>query len=448
MVTLQSAPHTKKSLIKTVCIREISSDGRGIGRLNGKTVFIEGALPGEEVDFQIIRKHRDYDDARTLNIYVSSAERVLPKCEHYDVCGGCVLQHLSSSAQLAAKQTSLLLALSRIGRVQPQKILPPVIGPIWGYRRRARLSVHRAYSGEGVNVGFVERHSKRIVGIRCCETLHPKIGALIGPLATVIGVLSICNRIPQIEVAIGEHATVLVVRILAQLAEADRKKLSEFEREHAVHFYLQPGDEDSAFPLNGDRLCLSYSLPQWNLSIGYEPCDFLQVNAHINRELISHALEELHLQPGQRVLDLFCGLGNFTLPLAKMAGEVVGIEAGSGLVARARANAANNGLTNIKIYQGDLFKDQSHAQWLQQAYDRLLLDPPRSGAREILACMGSKLPPRIVYISCHPATFARDANILVNEHNYKLLSVGLVDMFPHTAHVESMAVFTRDGSRM
>lgn len=447
MVLRQSVQHTEPMPMTTGRVEDLSHDGRGIARLNNKTVFIEGALPGEDVDFQIVRRHREYDEARIRNIRNKSAERVQPMCRHYSECGGCVLQHLSSAAQLAAKQKSLLDKLKRIGRVTPQATLPPLTGPIWGYRRHARLSVHRGYLHAGVNVGFVEKHSKHITDVRRCETLHPKIGHIIEPLAALIGALTIKNRISQIEVAVGEKSTVLALRILAQPETSDREKLSEFGQVHDVHFYLQPGNEDSAVPLAGERMQLSYSLPRWDLQINYEPSDFIQANAEINQQLVWHALHELQVEPQHRILDLFCGLGNFTLPLARIAGEVVGVEGVNGLIARARANAAYNGVTNIHFYQGDLFKDQSHAVWQQQAYDRLLLDPPWAGAREILACLGSKLPPRIVYISCHPATLARDANYLVNERKYKLLSAGVADMFPHTAHVESMAVFACDGGQ-
>ena len=441
MASSQSAKRIEYKSIITGRVEDLSSDGRGIARLNSKAVFIEGALPGEDIDFQIVRRHREYDEARIRNIRKESVERVQPMCRHYGECGGCVLQHQSPAAQLAAKQKSLLDNLKRIGHVEPEVTLPPLTGPVWGYRRRARLSVHRAYSHAGVNVGFMEKHSKRITDMRRCETLHPNIGRIIEPLSALIGTLSIKDRIPQIEVAVGEKASVLVLRILAQPEKSDREKLSEFAQVHDVHFYLQPGNEDSAVSLVGENVQLSYSLSRWDLQINYEPSDFIQVNAEINQLLVWHALQELQVEPRHRVLDLFCGLGNFTLPLAKIATEVVGIEGENGLVSRARANATYNGVTNIQYYQDDLFKDQNHAAWLQQAYDRLLLDPPRAGAREILACFGSKLPPRIVYISCHPATLARDANYLVNECKYKILSAGVVDMFPHTAHVESMAVF-------
>ncbi len=447
MALRQSARHTESTPMTSGHVIGLSNDGRGIARIDSKTVFIEGALPGEDVEFQIVRRHRDYDEACLRNIRKSSTQRVQPMCRHYGVCGGCVLQHLSPAAQLAAKQKSLLENLKRIGHVQPQTILALLIGSIWGYRRRARLSVHRAYSRAGVHVGFVEKHSTHVTDIRRCETLHPKIGHIIEPLAALIGTLSINDRIPQIEVAVSETASVLVSRILAQLSASDRKKLSDFGQANDVHFYLQPGSEDSAVPLVEKRIQLGYNLGHWNLQINFEPGDFIQVNAEINQQLVRHAVQELRIEPQHRVLDLFCGLGNFTLPLAKVASQVVGVDAGNGLIVRARANASFNGVTNIHYYQGDLFRNQSQAVWMQQAYDRLLLDPPRAGAREILKCLGSKLPSRIVYVSCHPAALARDANYLVNELKYELLSTGVVDMFPHTAHVESMAVFAREGAR-
>jgi 23S rRNA (uracil1939-C5)-methyltransferase len=430
----------------TAHVEGLANDGRGIARVNSKTVFIEGALPEEVVEFKIVRRHREYDEARILNIHKCSAQRVQPSCRHYGVCGGCVLQHLAPNAQLAAKQRSLLENLKRIGRVQPQTILDPLVGPVWGYRRRARLSVHRAYSHAGVHIGFVEKHSKHITDMRRCETLHPKIGHIIEPLAALLSTLSINDRIPQIEVAVGDNACVLVLRVLAQLEPSDRMKLYDFEQAHDVHFYLQPGNEETATPLSGERMQLSYSLPDWDLQINYEPSDFIQVNGEINQQLVRKTVQELHIEAQHRVLDLFCGLGNFTLPLASIAGEVVGVDGGQGLVDRARVNATRNGVTNIHYYQGDLFKEQSQSVWMQRTFDRLLLDPPRAGAREILTYMGNKLPRRIVYISCHPATLARDANYLVNELNYELLSAGVVDMFPHTAHVESMAVFESNGS--
>jgi len=423
----------------------LSHDGRGIVRINGKAVFIEGALPGEDVDFHIVRRRREYDEARLLDIHNKSSERVPPQCEHFGVCGGCALQHLAPAAQITSKQQTLLDNLKRIGQVQPQAMLPPLTGPVWGYRRRARLSVHRGPSPEQVHVGFVEQHSKHVAKIRHCETLHPKIGNLIESLAVLIGNLTIAERIPQIEVAMGDNATILVLRILSQPDRMDRIKLSEFEQTHDLYFYLQPGKQDSTIPLGTERTSLNYSLPDWNVEITFEPADFIQINGEINRQLVKRAIEKLQVKRQHRVLDLFCGLGNFTLPLARVSNEVAGIESEPGLVVRACANAERNGLTNIRFYRADLFADQQDAVWQQLPYDRLLLDPPRAGALEILTGLGSKLPQRIVYISCHPATLARDAGFLVHARGYQLLSAGVLDMFPHTAYVESMAVFTHAG---
>ncbi len=426
-------------------VEALSHDGRGIICINGKAVFIEGALPGEDVDLHIVRRRREYDEARLLGIHNKSIERVPPHCEHFGVCGGCALQHLAPAAQITSKQQTLLDNLKRIGYVQPQAILPPLTGPVWGYRRHARLSVHRGPSPEQVHVGFVEQHSKRVANIRRCETLHPKIGDLIESLAMLIGKLTIAERISQIEVAVGENATILVLRILSQPDRMDRIKLSEFEQTHDLHFYLQPDKRGSTIPLGTERTSLSYSLPDWNVEIAFEPTDFIQINGEIDRQLVKRAIEELQIKRQHRVLDLFCGLGNFTLPLARVSNAVVGIESEPGLVLRARANAERNGLTNISFYRADLFEDQNDVVWRQLPYDRLLLDPPRAGAREILTGFGSKLPQRIVYISCHPATLARDAGFLVHARGYQLLSAGVLDMFPHTAHVESMAVFVHAG---
>lgn len=424
-------------------VRTISHDGRGIARLDGKTVFIEGALPGEDVEFRIQHRHRDYDEAQVQNILSASPERVTPLCEHFGVCGGCNLQHLAPAAQLSAKQQTLLDNFKRIGHVQPEKILAPLTGPVWGYRRRARLSVRQVPVKGRVLVGFVEKYSPHVTDTHRCETLHPKIGNLIQPLATLLGELSIADRIPQIEIAVGDTATVLVLRTLSPISKADHGKLSVFEWAHDLRFYLQPGRKDTAVPLNGERASLSYRLPDWDVEITFEPADFIQVNAEINRQLVNRVIEVLQVEPGHRVLDLFCGLGNFTLPLARVAKEAVGVEGEIGLVQRAHANAERNCFSNVRFHQADLFTDQKDALWLKQTYHRLLLDPPRAGAREILACLGPRLPQRVVYVSCHPATLARDTAVLVQEHGYRLLSAGVLDMFPHTAHVESIAVLEK-----
>ena len=428
-------------------VQGLSYDGRGIARINSKTVFIEGALPCEEVGFRILRQCREYDEARLQEIHQASPEHVPLHCEHFCVCEGCALQHLPPVVQIVSKQQTLLDNLKRIRDVEPRDILPPLTGPVWDYRRRARLSVHRMSAKQGVFVDFVEKHTPHVTNTNRCETLHPKIGFLIKPFAILIGSLRIAGRIPQVEVAVGEVASVLVLRTLSRPNAADRRRLFEFEQEHDLRFYLQPGGEDTAVPLGGARIDLNYRLPDWNIEIAFEPADFIQVNSEINRQLVNHAITLLQAQPQQQVLDLFCGLSNFTLPSARVARDAVGVDVEAGLISRARANGARNGLANVKFHRADLFADLKDESWLRQTYDRLLLDPPRAGASGILRQMDRKLPPRIVYVSCHPATLARDASILVHEYGYRLLSAGVLDMFPDTTHVESMAVFTREEAR-
>ncbi|MHB8424104.1 MAG: 23S rRNA (uracil(1939)-C(5))-methyltransferase RlmD [Gammaproteobacteria bacterium] len=427
-------------------VEGLSHDGRGIARLDGKTVFIEGALPGEEISFRYLRRRRAYDEAQVLEIHRASPHRVEPRCSHFATCGGCAMQHLMPTAQLAIKQQALLDNLRRIGHVQPAEVLPPLTAPVWGYRRRARLSVRHVPAEGRVLIGFVGKNTPHVTDTRRCETLDPRVGELILPLAELLNTLSIADRIPQIEAAVDEVATVLVLRLLSGPSDADRKKLSDFERKHSVYLYLQPGSAETAEPLSGDRVTLSYRLVEWDVQIAFEPGDFIQVNSEINRQLVKRAIELLQVESRHQVLDLFCGLGNFTLPLARLAESVTDVEGEEGLVKRARANAQRNALNNVSFYQADLFADQSRAIWLRQPYDRLLLDPPRTGAHEILDQLGESGPPRIVYVSCHPATLARDAGTLVHARRYRLLAAGVLDMFPHTAHVESMAVFTREGA--
>jgi 23S rRNA (uracil1939-C5)-methyltransferase len=445
MTLLRNVECLARAATTRAYVDTLSHDGRGIAHPKGKTVFIEGALPGEDVEFQLTRSRRDYDEGRVSHIYEASTDRVSPRCLHFGVCGGCALQHCSPDAQVVAKQQTLLDNLKRIGKVQPKELFHPLTDSVWGYRRRARLSVRYELSRRRAYVGFMEKHGRRITETSRCETLHPKIGLLLKPLALLVSQLGIAARIPQIEVAIGDDVTVLLLRILSPPDAMDKEKLSDFERAHDLRFYVQPGKGDSTGPLTAGRVDLFYRLPDWN--IAFEPSDFIQINAGINRQLVKRALELLQIDSQKRVLDLFCGLGNFTLPMARIAKGVVGIEAEPGLVIRAQANARRNGLTNVGFYQADLFAVQKQAVWLQQPYDRLLLDPPRSGAHQILTCLKGKLPPRLVYISCHPATLARDAKLLVHGYGYELLSAGVVDMFPHTAHIESMAVFARAGRR-
>lgn len=432
------------SLVTDANVESLSHDGRGIVRSNGKTVFVEGALPGEQINYRLLRQRRDYDEARVEEIKQPSPERVTPRCEHFGVCGGCTLQHLAPAAQLAAKQQTLLDNLQRIGHVQPDTVLEPLAGPAWGYRRRARLSARYVPNKGRVLVGFVERDNSFVTDTRRCEILDPKVGVLIEALSALLSSMSIRERIPQIELAVGDVHTVLVLRVLSAPDADDRQRLSEFESSHQLHIYLQAGKPDALEPLNGDPVRLAYRLPEWDMELEFEPADFIQVNAKVNRLLIARALELLDVQSQHRVLDLFCGLGNFTLPLARNARLAVGVEGDIGLVRRARLNAERNGIANAEFCHADLFADTGSAPWMQQQYDCVLLDPPRAGAREVIAHFGALGAQRVVYVSCHPATLARDAELLVKQQGYRLRAAGVLDMFPHTAHVESIAVFERE----
>lgn len=426
---------------QTVTITGLSHDGRGIARLGGKTLFVEDALPGEEVSFRIRKRHRDYDEARVVEVLTPSTQRVTPRCKHFGVCGGCSLQHMEPSAQIAAKQQTLLDNLRRIGSLEPQEWLPPLTGPVWGYRRRARFSVHR--NGSRVFVGFKERHRPLVTELLHCDVMDPKVGELISPLAEMLGRLSIADRIPQLEAAVGEEATVLVLRVLDQPTPKDREVMLAFQQGHGIKLYLQAGRVDSVVPLDGETVGLHYRLAASDVDIHFRPADFIQVNDAINESLISLASRELDVQAGDEVLDLFSGLGNFTLPLARHAARVTGVEGETELVARARENAGTNGFSNVDFEQADLFTEKQAGAWARKRYARILLDPPRAGAREIIAAFPGFHAEKIVYVSCHPATLARDAKILVTEQGWTLSRAGVLDMFPHTSHVESIAVFDR-----
>ncbi|HET7175525.1 MAG TPA: 23S rRNA (uracil(1939)-C(5))-methyltransferase RlmD [Gammaproteobacteria bacterium] len=424
-----------------VTVTALSHDGRGIARLSGKTVFIEDALPGEEVTFRLRRRHKDYDEARIETLLRPAPERVAPRCTHFGVCGGCSLQHLDPPAQIAAKQQTLLDNLRRIGGLEPSEIMPPLTGPAWGYRRRARLSAHK--NGERVFVGFKERHRPLVADIRHCDVLDPKVGGMIAAISELLSSLSIADRVPQLEVAVGDEATVMSIRVLSPPNDEDRVKLAAFEDQHSVRIYLQPERADSVVPLRGGGADLYYRLPESDVAIHFQPADFTQVNGEINRRLVELTLKELAVEPGDHVLDLFCGLGNFTLPLARGAGRVTGVEGELELVRRARKNAERNRLDNVDFHQADLFAEDIDGTWAKQRYQRILLDPPRAGAKEIIAHFPRFGAKKIVYVSCHPATLARDAKILVAEQGWTLMRAGVLDMFPHTSHVESIAVFER-----
>ena len=426
---------------ETLEIESLTHDGRGIARPGGKTVFVGGALPAERVTARRVRRHRKYDEARLLSVERSSPERVAARCPHFGVCGGCSMQHLDPQAQLRTKERHLLDELERVGRLRPVQRLAPIEAEPWGYRRRARLGVKYVPKKGGVLVGFRESLSPLIAEIDECAVLPPSVSALIRPLAVLVGELSIRARLPQIEVAVADNAVALVVRVLEAPNVADRELLRAFADQHSVEIYLQPGGLASVEPLTPPATALHYPLDEHDLILGFGPTDFIQVNARVNERMIARAIEQLAPRPGERLLDLYCGLGNFSLPLARRMAGVTGIEGDAALVARARANAQANHISNAAFHVADLGQELPDYEWARASYDLVLLDPPRVGARMAVGQIARWRPRRVVYVSCHPSSLARDAGILVHELGFVLTGAGVIDMFPHTAHVESMAVF-------
>ncbi|MEQ7420423.1 23S rRNA (uracil(1939)-C(5))-methyltransferase RlmD [Xanthomonas campestris pv. campestris] len=427
-------------------ITDLSHDGRGVARRDGeggKVTFISGALPGEVVAAEPTARSRHFDEARTVEVLQASPQRVTPRCPHFGVCAGCVLQHLEESQQIVAKQRVLMDNLERIGHVTPQTVLPALVGDTWGYRRKGRFSVRRVEKKDKTLVGFRELDPRFVADLSVCYTVIPQIGEKIPQLAALVEGMDGKRDIPQIEFIAGDDAVALTIRHLQPLSARDEQALVEFAQAHDFAIFLQPGGVDSVHPLWPQEVPLSFRLPKWDVELAFRPLDFIQVNASLNQKMIAHALALLDAKPADRVLDLFCGLGNFTLPLARTVREVVGVEGDAGLVARARENAQRNGLDNAQFYAADLTQDQRQTAWMRQGFDKLLLDPPRSGAIDVLQQLPLKQFKRIVYVSCHPGSLARDAGYLVNEQGFSLLSAGAMDMFPHTAHVESIAVFEK-----
>jgi len=422
-------------------ISALDAAGHGIARSpDGKVAFVEGALTGERVEAEVRHARRKFDVARLVRVIEASAARRAPKCPHFGVCGGCATQHVDLRTQVAAKQRWLEDNLERIGKLTPGMMLAPIYGEEWGYRRRARLSARYVENRGGAMVGFRERRSTHVADMRGCDVLVPEVSALIVPLRELVGALSIRERIPQIEVAVGDNATSLVFRHLLPLTAADQEKLKTFSNAHHVAVWLQPGGPESARPFWPEQCALWYSLPEFGVRIEFGPTEFTQVNAGVNRALVSRALRLLDPRPGERIADLFCGLGNFSLPLAVRGAQVVGFEGASSLVERARANAQANGL--VAQFQVMNLFEPNLAPF--GPFEKLLLDPPREGAVELVKSLPDAWPRRILYVSCDPATLARDAGILVHTKNFRLAAAGVVNMFPHTAHVESIALFDRD----
>ena len=428
-------------------IVSLGHDGRGVARRGGvddqagKTIFVAGALPGERVMAKQTAKSRHFDEATTVKVLSPSADRVAPRCPHFGTCGGCVLQHLAEDQQILSKQQVLIDNLERIGHVQPGTLLAPLTDAAWGYRRKGRLSVRRVEKKDKTLVGFRETDPRFVAELSVCYTVIPQIGEKLGAISALVDAMDGRRDIPQIEFIAGDAAVVLVFRHLQPLSERDSQALIAFAQAHDFAIFLQPGGLDSVHALWPEKVALSFALPQWNIELNFRPLDFIQVNAGLNQKMIAKTLELLDVQPDERVLDLFCGLGNFTLPLARSAREVVGVEGEAGLVARARENAMHNALANVQFHAADLAQDLSGLPWMRDGFDKLLIDPPRSGADAVLKQLPLKGLKRIVYVSCHPGSLARDAGYLVNDRGWKLKTAGVMDMFPHTAHVESIAVF-------
>ena len=424
-------------------VENLSHDGRGVARVDGKTVFVADALPGERVRAKLLRRHRDFDEAQVEEVLQASPDRVAPRCPHYGVCGGCVLQHMAPAAQIAAKQNVLAQNFARIGHVEPARWLAPLTAGEWGYRRRARLSVKHVPKKGKTLVGFRERDPRFVADLAHCDVLDPALGEHLDALGALLNTLEGAAAIPQIEFSAGDDARALVFRHLQPLAQGDLDKLRAFGRQFGFAMLLQPGGIDSVHALEGDVPELYYALPEFDVRLAFSPVGFVQVNAELNRKMIHHALDLLQPAPGDRVLDLFCGLGNFSLPLARRAAQVCGVEGDASLVTRARANAAANGIGNAEFFVGDLAGEVRASAWARADWDMLLLDPPRSGADVLLKQLPGKSVRRVVYVSCHPASLARDAGTLVREHGFRLEAAGVMDMFPHTGHVESIALFER-----
>lgn len=421
----------------------------------GKVVFIEGALPTESVQVQILRRKNNWEQGQMTALRRESSQRVRPGCPHFGLhagaCGGCKMQHLHAAAQVAVKQRVLEDNLWHLAKVRAERLLRPIEGPAWGYRDRARLSVRFVPRKGEVLIGFHERKSRYVADMRVCPVLPPKVSDMLLPLRRLVGVMDQRDRLPQIELAAGDVVTALVLRHLEPMTAADLDRLRVFAAEHGVQWWLQPKGPDTVHLLDEGGPTLAYRLPEFGITMPFKPTDFTQVNPHINRVLVERAVRLLAPQAGERVIDWFCGLGNFTLPLATRAGQVLGVEGSELLVARARANAAGNGLASRTTFEArDLFELSADDLQRLGAADRWLVDPPREGAfalakalADLQGTAGWTPPRRIVYVSCNPSTLARDAGLLVHQAGYRCTLAGVVNMFPHTAHVESMAVFDR-----
>ncbi len=425
-------------------INSLSHEGRGITQINGKTVFLDNGLAGEEVIFNYTKKHKQYDEGLVKEILEASPERVTPKCPHFNVCGGCSLQHMQHSKQLEIKQAALLEQFEHFAHTNPDEILPPLTANIWGYRHKARLGAKYVTKKEKLLVGFREKDGRFLADLITCPVLYPSVGEHLPDFSALIASLSCYREVPQIEVAISDDITALIFRHLAPFTNDDLEKLTAFGKQHNFYIYLQPNKIDSIHLLYPQETSpyLTYELPEYDLQFKFHPTDFTQVNSEINQLMIKQAINLLNPQANETILDLFCGIGNFTLPIAKSCAKIIGVEGSNTAISRAQENAKLNNITNCEFHCTDLFEPINNFPWAEQQYDKILLDPPRSGAAEICNQIEKFNAKKIVYVSCNPATLARDADTLIAK-GYKLKAAGIMDMFPHTKHVESMAVFEK-----
>lgn len=426
-----------------------SLDSKGLGRavFEGKKLKVYDALPNEKVVVRNLFGRSQRGKVETLEVIEPSGDRIVPRCPHFGNCGACSLQHLSMDAQLARKQDMLMGALLEFGQVSPAKVFAPLCGPEWNYRRKARLSVRDVAAKDRVLVGFRERNGRFVADMQECHILRSEIADALPSLAEMIKSLDSRATIPQIEVACGDAHTALVIRHLEPLSDADVQQLIAFSRQSGLAVFLQPKGPDSVHLLEPEGLQLEYGIDSLGLKFQFEPLDFLQINGGLNQHMVTRALELLDPQADDNVLDLFCGLGNFTLPLATRAGHVTGVEGSELMVDRARENARLNGLENVEFHTADLYQECSKAPWPMADYDKILLDPPRSGAEKLLPWIAEGNAQQVLYISCNPETLARDAGILVNNYGFRLEGAGILDMFPHTPHSEAIALFERNRPR-
>jgi len=430
-----------------VTIESLTHDGRGVAHVDGKVIFIDDALPGEELEFIYTENRKDYAEGKLATLFSRSELRAEPLCQHYGLCGGCSFQHVEASQQIQIKQDLLVDQFKRIGKVNIPTLWEPLTGPHWGYRRKARMGVKYVAAKNRVLVGFRERRHSYLAEIDSCAVMHPIVGTRLTLLGEMIAQLSIKEKIPQIEVAIGDQECILAIRVLEPPTTDDIEKMRAFAHEQQISLCLQSKGPDTIVPLPGEpEIIPSYALPDQHINFKFRPAMFTQVNYEINRQMINRVLDTLALNKNNQVLDLFCGLGNFTLPMAKQAGLVVGVEGDQPLVNHALENARYNNIDNVEFYAADLSKKLDDQPWAQRRYDKILLDPSRAGASEVLSYFKIWQPEMVVYVSCNPSTLARDAGILVNELGYHLVKAGVMDMFPQTAHVESIALFVKNAS--